>query len=336
MGAAVMLAIAAWIGWRSHAGTSAAPAAVQDAAHPGEAATAAPAHPAGSRPLPATAPLPASGTPLRLVFDDLKRRADNGEAPAACRLAAELEACEQVREELPMFEEQLRSHEAAMSDGHDPQPDPQQRRQFADAMERHGKVLLGRLEQCDGVPRVGPAERAGYWRRAALAGHLPALSHYAVGNAFRLQDTLRLLPQLQVYRDEAERLALQAAAAGDVRTTLALAAAYSSQPGYGIRPPFLAQVVAADPVRALALYLHVQDALAATGDARLLALRNVQERNLERLRAGMDAQQQSQARALAGQWRGQWQPPDLSAPLPRLLVYGNGGVADIGPDDCAR
>ena len=336
IGAALLAAIAAWIGWRGYAGIAVDPSAPAVATEPVPAAVTARTTPAGGdRAVPAIGPLPAPGTPLRLVFDELMRRADNGEASAACRLAAELEACEQARNALSTFEEQMRQQEARLDAGPVQPPEIRQQRALAEALERRSKALLERIDQCDGVPHIGPAERAGYWRRAALAGHPPALGHYAVGNAFRLRDTLQVLPQLQVYRDEAERLALQAAAAGDVRTTLALAAAYAPRREAGMRP-FLAQIVDVDPVRSLALYLHVQEAEAAADDERLRPLQSLLERGVAQLRSDLDARQQSQAQALAGQWRHQWRAPDLSGPGSRLMVHGNGGVADIRPDDCSR
>src|SRR5690606_37808201 len=92
-----------WLLWRSAAGdpwqepadgavaagdvgnAAAPPAAVEGGeAGPPERAAVAP---------PARTPLPALDVPLRLVVDDLRRRADSGDAAAACRLAAEFERC---------------------------------------------------------------------------------------------------------------------------------------------------------------------------------------------------------------------------------------------------
>ncbi len=70
-----------------------------------------------------------------------------------------------------------------------------------------------------------------YWRSAALGGNVAAMRHYAVGNAFRMNDTLDNLDALRVYRSEAEAIAQRAVAAGDLITAMTLANAYSRTGG---------------------------------------------------------------------------------------------------------
>ncbi|WDS35404.1 hypothetical protein [Pseudoxanthomonas sp.] len=281
-------------------------------------------------------PLPDDGTPLRLVFDGLKQRANGGDARAACRLAAELEQCERVRVQLAQFDEQLdrRMGMEEMVAGN-PQATAERRestdRMFAD----RGQQLLQASEQCDGVPFVSPAERASLWRSAALGGSLPALTQYAVGNAFRTRDTLDLLPQLQVYRNEAESLALQAAQRGSTRATLALAAAYSPSRDTG-RRTYLAQVVTPDAGKSLALYLQAQRAFTAESSANgRPSMRQASvNRSIDALRRGMDAAQIAQAESQAARWRQDWAAP--IAAEPGSTFSRDGGTSDIEPQACSK
>lgn len=312
---------------------------------PAQAAVAAPdtVAPAASTPavsaLPAsTAPLPAQDTPLRLVFDDLKRRAGNGDARAACRLAAELEQCERVRLQLAQFDD-MTSQQQRMLEG----MDPARRARMQESMQRttlaRGQQLLQESERCDGVPAMSPAQRAELWRDAALGGSLPALAQYAVGNAFRTRDTLQVLPQLQTYRNEAEALALQAAERGSLKATLALAGAYSPQRDTG-RRTYLAQVVAPDPSKSLALYLRAQQALASTQSAQSAPAQPPMQRfraatlqrNIDWLRGNMSDAQIAQADALARQWQQDWA---AAAPEEGETTFSpDGGVQDVAPKLC--
>lgn len=281
------------------------------------------------------APLPDDGTPLRLVFDGLKQRANGGDARAACRLAAELEKCERVRMRLAQFDEQL----GFQQDRLDRETDPQQRTRMQQGIDRftgaRGQQLLQESEQCDGTPYVSPAERANLWRAAALGGSLPALTQYVVGNAFRTRDTLDLLPQLQVYRNEAESLALQAAQRGSTRATLALAAAYSPNRDTG-RRTYLAQVVTPDAGKSLALYLQAQRALTVEGSTsgRSPMRQAFVNRSIDALRKTMAADQIAQAQAQAARWQQDWAAPadaESGGTFSR-----DGGTSDIEPQACSE
>lgn len=143
----------------------------------------------------------------------------------------------------------------------------------------------------------------------ALGGSLPALTQYAVGNAFRVRDTLQVLPQLQVYRQEAEYLALQAAERGSLQAIIALAGAYSPSRDVGDQT-YLAQVVSADPGKALALYLRARAALTAQGATKIQPLRlTFIGHSIETLRRQMDPAQIARAETQAERWRQQWADP---------------------------
>src|SRR3546814_15998246 len=75
---------------------------------------------------------------------------------------------------------------------------------------------------CEGVPIASPQVRMQHWRTAALGGHVPAMTHYAIGSGFRSDNTLQDLAALGIYRREAETMARAAAAAGDPLALMAL------------------------------------------------------------------------------------------------------------------
>lgn len=212
------------------------------------------------------APLPPQDTPLRLIQADLTARARAGDAGAACRLAAELHRCEQAQTSLRRFEDYLENNERYLGAITDPAKREQIRQQTGNNSVQAGERLLRNAESCDGIAQVSLAERVGYWRQAALAGNRGALLQYASGNAFQWRSVMDVLPQLQVYRQEAETLALRAAANGDLRAVLALAAAYTPNEESRSRN-MLAQSVQPDPARALALYRYAEAAMAASNQA---------------------------------------------------------------------
>lgn len=254
-----------------------------------------------ARPSTPDTPLPDLALPLRDTWQGLKQRADSGDAKASCRLAAELEYCDQIRQRLDAASAMLADHEAmALSAGTSSPEATVQERARRQALTRASEDVLGLSRHCEGVPPFPSQDRVRHWRNAALGGNIVAMRHYAVGNAFRLNDTLENLDGLRLYRSEAETIARRAAAAGDLPTTLALAAAYSPQPRNG-RRFYLAQVVKPDPVQALALYLHVQDSLrdgpplAQPAQARM-------EATLRDLESGLSPASRSQARAQAARY----------------------------------
>ncbi|UAY74962.1 hypothetical protein [Pseudoxanthomonas sp. X-1] len=333
-GVAVAAALAG-LGWWALRAT---PATQQAAAVAAAAAPAPAAAPRVTALPPSTAPLPAQDTPLRLVFDDLRRRAGNGDARAACRLAAELEQCERVRLQLAQFDD-MTGQQQRMLEG----MDPARRARMQESLQRtalvRGQQLLQDSERCDGVPAMSPGQRAALWRDAALGGSLPALAQYAVGNAFRTRDTLQVLPQLQTYRNEAEALALQAAERGSLKATVALAGAYSPQRDTG-RRTYLAQVVTPDPSKSLALYLRAQQALASTQPAQAAQAQPPMQRfraaalqrNIDWLRGNMSDAQVAQADALARQWQQDWA---AAAPEEGEVAFSpDGGVPDVAPKLC--
>lgn len=198
------------------------------------------------------AALPAPGTPLVQMHDELVRRAAAGEARAACRLASEHERCEMERVHLRTLVAQQAHHEnRAWHNGATPPEDVQLHiAQMRDQQLRQIENRQASVDQCDAAPPLSPDGRARYWRQAALAGHLPSMRHYASGNSFRWHDLMDALPALQTYRREAEGIARRAAMQGDAASAYALAMAYADSDG-GHWRPFLAQATTPDLTQAL-------------------------------------------------------------------------------------
>lgn len=286
-------------------------------------------------PASSLAPLPALGTPLRLGFEELKRRADAGEPLAACRLAAEFARCEVFQEQVALADDKQRRELRRIEGLQDATQRQRMRAALEDTADREADRLARESEHCDGVPRFDQAARAGYWRRAALGGHLPSMRHYAVGNAFRWREMLGALPALTVYRAEAERIARQAAAAGDVPTLLALAASYSPLPRNAASGHFLAQVLRRDGRESLALYRQLRSAIASS----TMPNREMMSREIDgiigELEAGMPPAERAAAEQLAQRRTREWAAPRITGILsPGMLDRGS--TPDIDAAACVE
>ncbi|WP_036108507.1 hypothetical protein [Lysobacter capsici] len=331
---------------------------------------AAPASAAGSAPaaIPrytgtAARPLPSLDTPLRLVLPELQRRAAD-EPAAACRLAAEMEYCDGLRQRLSGAENNLDNLERQLERmPNDTAQQREQRQRMADGYQSMTEKLLSQSEHCAQVPLITPEQRTAYWRRAALAGHPAAMRHYASGNAFRFAQLLDNLPALAVYRNEAESVARTAAQRGDSRMLASLAYAYS--PGRdGGRRSFLTQAVQPNPVESLSLFLQLRDALPAAqpgatpepvspgggwrgGGGRRgfganggLPPREAIDAQISALSRDLSPEQASQARERAAERAQSWTAPAAAnapvgaggAPSPMFLFQG--AVPDVQRQEC--
>ncbi|WP_153066908.1 hypothetical protein [Xanthomonas arboricola] len=281
-------------------------------------------------PVVISAPLPAADVPLTQVFDELNRRAGQGDPAAACRLAIELERCDEIQQSLASYDEQLWRLQRAEENNEVDVADHQGRAAWKKMLDSMALGLVKQAERCEGIRPVSAKQRVALWRQSALAGNPGAVTHYVVGNAFRNREMLELLPELQHYRQEAETMALKAASRGDLQVSLALAAAYSPRRDTGKRV-FLAQVVKPDVARSLTLYRRGSRQLPATAAPRA---RNVIDDNIAWLLQHATASDLSRAEALDQQWGREW----ASAPIDgssQLTVSAEGGVADIAPSRCA-
>ncbi|WP_101926897.1 MULTISPECIES: hypothetical protein [Luteimonas] len=278
------------------------------------------------------APLPDLDTPLAQIHDDLVRRAANGEARAACRLAVEHQRCETGRT-------RLRSMVAR--DAQDPAwqtrrlgtADSDEARAHVEAMRV--QQLQARSEQaqfvaqCDEIAPLSPDARARYWRQAALAGHVPSMRHYAIGNAFRWHDLMDALPALQTYRREAEAIARRAAMQGDAASIYALAMAYADSDG-GHWRPFLAQTTTPDLAQSLAWFsvLARHPAITTLPPDHPTAL------NVARQLATLQAAATASESARAAQLTAAVVVPDADSLEPGAIRV-DGGIDDIEPGACS-
>ncbi|MCS3810156.1 hypothetical protein [Xanthomonas sp. 4461] len=274
-------------------------------------------------------PLPPLGTPLRSVFADLRRRAEMGDPRAACRLAAESQRCDNLHEQVASYDEQLWKLEQGRRTTSAAERAGLPAREAS--LEAIGDSLLTVVKDCEGAPQLSSAERVSLWRQGALAGQPAALANYAVGNAFKFRDLLEVVPELERYRREAEGMALQAAAKGDLRTSLVLAAAYSPRRDSGGRI-FLAQVVKPDMARSLALYRRGAQLLPAKSPAQT---RSAIDDNVAWLQQRASAADLVRADALAAQWSREWSSLVANRPN-EIIVEADGGVASMGPTSCSR
>lgn len=260
-------------------------------------------------PDPAPTPdLPAADVPLALFVDDLRERAARGEAAAGCRLAAEFSRCHQLATRRADHDRWLAERRRALDDI----TDPARRAELAGNIDRElafRESQLGEFEaHCRDVPLPTAPDLSRIWRNAALAGDPAAMRHYASGNAFAWGNILDVLPELAIYRQEAERLALLGAERGDFELALSLASAYA--PGGMDARTLLQQAVEPDPAKALALYRHLQAALARSGNDDTRVAREIGDR-IETLEATLDPQGLERASSLAAEMASRWQPLEV-------------------------
>lgn len=281
---------------------------------------------------PADAPLPDLNLPLRDTLQGLRQRADAGEAAAACRLAAEMEYCDTIRQRLDAASAMLRSPQALGVPIGQQNAEAQARVQaFKRAVAERSDRLLQQSTHCEGVQAFGPDQRVRYWRAAAMGGSVAALRHYAVGNAFRNNETLDNLEALRVYRQEAEAMASRAVAAGDLPTTLALASAYSPLWADG-RHLLLDQALPTDAARALSLYLHVKAGL--RGEKLSAPVQAALDSAIRELEIGLDGEALARAHAQAAAY--QRGTPAFRADQGAVFSgFVRGRTADVMREECA-
>lgn len=333
--AVVALLAAGVLGWTRWTGD--APVATRSPYPSADGADAAPVHANGGSGLAAhpaavrVEPLPAQDRPFAETREELERRAREGESRAACRLAAEHMRCLQVAHRTALLAEHIGGQQAAI----ERIEEPTARATAQSAFTRHLASQEAELESmgrhCDGVTPASPDELVAHWRRAAHAGHLPALRQYASGNAFRWREMLDQLPALAQYRVEAETLARRGAAAGDAQLIAALASAYAGRNDMPHRT-LLQQAVAPDRIEAIALLTHLDAAVAPR--MREPAPRSGLSAWREALVADATAEELAEAERRAADYAARWSRPDLSSVAISTAGPRQGAVPDVAPVDC--
>lgn len=245
----------------------------------------------------ASVPLPRRDVPLIQVIHELEKRADGGDAQAACALVAEYENCENIQQDL------LRAQRVVETSAQQDSNSFEAR----DSARGYVEAILEKSKYCEGIKIPPAGKRIGYLRGAALQGHLPSLTAYATGRAFKPSSVLDNLDALRTYKAEALDLAWLAAKNGSLEARLSLARAYAPREQEEfISGDLLSQVVTPDPVRALALHYVVQaDAQEKIKDPNVLTRL---ERRMALLTAELDASQLAQAKQEAAKFKAEWGP----------------------------
>lgn len=250
-------------------------------------------------------PLPPLDAPLSLIVDDLRERAAKGEAAASCRLAAEYAYCGQLSYRRAEMDRWLSERERALV----LISSPDAKRGAAKSIEREMALRQTRVDElsnhCSGATIPTASEVARTWRSSALAGNPAAMKQYASGNVFRMNSMLDALPELAIYKQEAERVATVAAKRGDFDMLLLLAAGYS--PSQTASRPLLAQALEPDLARSLALYRHARDQLKRSGHESERISYEVEDR-IRSLEAGLSAQEATRAAQIGSELQ-RWDPP---------------------------
>lgn len=259
--------------------------------------------------------LPAVGTPLSQVFDDLVARAARGDSRAACRLAFEIETCQTQLPQLQFSEriaQGLADVDASGLEGDDllrldlHMASVGRRLDARDALRAH----------CADVPQVSRARHVGWWRQAAMAGNLHAARGYVSGEALPLDQWMRNLGLVEQLRQDIEPLAWRQMHAGDLDMAWQLMVAHAQNPT-PLQPGILSQAVEPDRVQALALALYMREALPrATGPTNeLSSYLGFVDSWVTQLSATTDAEQLRRAEAQSREWNREIQPMGIP-PLP--------------------
>ncbi len=344
------IAIAWWLGSRDHeAGARGAatelplnvPAVAQSApqAQPvvRSAGTALPARDSASGAVATAAaigpPLPPIDRPLREIVDELRARADAGDARAACRLASEMERCGSLPSRLARLSDQTRQHQRTIEGAIDPKVRAQvEKSDRAMELSHRAEYLLTESRHCEGVLPDTPAERLRRWRQAAIAGHGPSMRHYAAGNAFRWHDLLEIAESLLTYRGEAEEIARSAARNGDATVAYSLALAYSPPRREAARY-FLAQSVDGDATEALALFRLLEARAVPDPHLKSDPIRSELAQRIDELEQSMLPAEVSAANDRATRYLLEWAPQPAGEQIDRWAIV-NRGTPDIAPVSC--
>lgn len=243
---------------------------------------------------PPAGPLPPVGTPFRLAIDTLQRRARAGDPAAMCRLAAEHTECKRIRVLLASTIRMLDLEQAGLLGQRADDADAQAQR-LAQTAKRSDE-LIEESRHCDGVPEIPDRELVHQWRAAARAGSLPALEHYALGQAFPQDKLLSLLPELATYRTEAESMARRLAEAGSRQAIAMLGLAYLPDEDFSGFSPLLSQAVEPDPVEALVMLRLAQSPAVERGGGGNRHFERFFTARIARLEAGLTPDERDAAR----------------------------------------
>ena len=198
-----------------------------------------PAHDSGNTNPTAQQPLPALDLPVAAMFNELKQRADRGDALASCRLAVELIECNQAAQfaGITAMQNAAASEHDLAAAGMD------------EAAEHIAAMQLQQLEgekRCAGISE-SQRELAGiYLAQAASAGVGEAMIRYSEGQGLRAQNSIfGMLRDLgfDQWRRDAPRFLHKALVNGEPSAAVILMSAYSDDNS------LIGGLIADDPVQ---------------------------------------------------------------------------------------
>ena len=168
-------------------------------------------------------PLPPADVPVASLFDAMKRRADQGDALASCRLAVELIQCRDTRHmELRGAMNNLLSSESEFSEAGN--------QDAADRAADYQLKLLGARAHCNGLTDSQLSLAGEYLHQAAQAGIAEALVRYADGQGFPETESMFGMlhdPDFEQWTREAPASVERALRQGDPAAAFMLYLAYS-------------------------------------------------------------------------------------------------------------
>lgn len=165
------------------------------------------------QPLQPLQPLPPLNRPLALIYRELRSRATQGDARAACRLAFELERCHEKNSLVANADRINKALEQSKHTGDAARTASLQ----VDAIARQ-RQMSDAIQACDGFvedPRERPPYE--YAADAAALGHIPSMIRYVmwpVNFGLQFSPPLATLDGWQVYRERAPQYLEYALAAG--------------------------------------------------------------------------------------------------------------------------
>lgn len=245
------------------------------------------------------APLPPLNVPVAGLIEDLKKQAAAGNVPAACRLAFELDRCENG----PRHQRSAATFaNLAAQSG----TGPELARRYMGFAEREQVRANEAQRVCGGVPRE---EIAGAWRyllQAARAGHGPSMVRYASRRTLWGEDAMQILDGLIAYRAEGASFLQGAAQMGLPEAYEQLGFIHVTGESGGLDVP-------ADRVKGLAYYLAMLRTATADDAARV-------QRNIDNAMRRWNIPQEDLARARV-----------LAEPLAHTLLQRNAPASvDLG------
>lgn len=256
-------------------------------------------------------PLPPIGVPLKDVLNDLKQRAADGDARAACRLSSDLSKCRFLPRIREMLSTEITSAARAVAGSTEVARATRAATQLSALRERSERV-------CSGITDETSRDAWRFLLQAANRGHVDSMLRFSIQPPLNEQNFAYDLEGWNAYKENALPLLERAAASGSTLAVYHLFRAYA-----GMAMPAGIELGHQDPARAYA-YGQILYRVMAPSE------RGAIGRRLEQIAAGMSAEQRSEAQSI-----------ELAFPSAQLRLRQDGagslGSAEFSdePEECA-